>query len=400
MKTIFKVILHHKNKKSKTISTIGFIIGLTIMLLSIELYINVKSISKENDSSVDNDLLIVSKKVTTSLLSKKNNTFTEKELTSLRNSDFVNDMAPFLSCDYNVFVEVGDDKLGIPNLYTMAFFEAIPSKFIDIKIKDWNWDPSHEIIPIILPKNYLDAYNFGIAITANTPQISADLLKGIVFKIHVRGNNKRQTFIGSVVGLSSKINSILVPESFINYTNKIYGNYEKRDINRIAISTKNIQDPAIKKYLSENNLTTSNNISKENVVQKLANGVLSYQIIICLIIIIQGVLLILFYTKMIMYDAKREIQQLSLIGYSNSIISKTIEKTLINTYFFIFGSCLALTYLCKFLISQQLKNSLELEINPFINMWTILIYVLLLTSFILINRNNLKNKLIEFQTSR
>ena len=70
---------------------------------------------------------------------------------------------------------------------------------------------------------------------------------------------------------------------------------------------------------------------------------------------------------MIMYDAKREIQQLSLIGYSNSIISKTIEKTLIKTYFFIFGSCLALTYLCKFLISQQLKNSLELEINPFIN---------------------------------
>ena len=123
---------------------------------------------------------------------------------------------------------------------------------------------------------------------------------------------------------------------------------------------------------------------------------LSYQLIICLIIIIQGILLILFYTKMILYEAKKEIQQLMLIGYSNSIIAKTIQKTLQKTYIVLFGSSLLLTIIGDLIINQQLKNYFKLATSQQVNPLTILTYLFILILFILLNRQNLKKKLSDF----
>ncbi len=188
----------------------------------------------------------------------------------------------------------------------------------------------------------------------------------------------------------------MVPESFLTYSNNKYGSSAKNETNRVIISTLNAQDPSIEKYLSENNLTTNKSVLKENIVQKIAKGMLSYQLVICLIIIIQGILLILFYTKMILYEAKKEIQQLMLIGYSNSIIAKTIQKTLQKTYIVLFGSSLLLTIIGDLIINQLLKNYFKLATSQQVNPLTILTYLFILILFILLNRQNLKKKLSDF----
>ncbi len=397
MKTVLKVIQHHNNPKSKIISMVGSILGLTIMLLSIELYFDVQSITQNKESSINEDFIVISKKVTDlSILKTSTNTFSKNDLKSLKNNAFVKDMASFKSCKYEVYVEIGSQQTGLPGFYTLAFFESIPTKFIEVQTDDWSWNSNTKTVPVILPQNYLDAYNYGIAVSINAPQISENILKKIRFKLHIKGNGKRETYVGKIAGLSSKINSIMVPDSFLDYTNHKYGTKNESQINRVIISTINAQDPLIAKYLSENNLTTNKNILKENVIQKLAKGILSYQLVICLIIIIQGILLILFYTKMVLYEAKREIQQLMLIGYSNRIIGKTIQKTLKKTYIIIFGSCLLLTLLGEFLISQQLKNYFQIATNQMINPLTILMFLLFLILFILINKQNLKKKLLDF----
>ena len=397
MKTISKVIQHHKNKKSKIISVIGSILGLTIMLISIELYLDIQSITQKKESSIDEDYIVVSKKVSDlSILTSKSNTFSTNDIESLANNSFVKDIAVFKSCNYEVYVEIGDQQSGIPGFYTLAFFESIPTKFIDVKADEWNWNLNNEAVPVILPQNYLDAYNYGIAVSVNAPQISENILKKIRFKLHIKGNGNKNTYVGKIAGLSSKINSIMVPESFLTYSNNKYGSSAKNETNRVIISTLNAQDPSIEKYLSENNLTTNNSVLKENIIQKIAKGMLSYQLIICLIIIIQGILLILFYTKMILYEAKKEIQQLMLIGYSNSIIAKTIQKTLQKTYIVIFGSCLLLTIIGDLIINQQLKNYFKLATSQQVNPLTILTYLFILILFILLNRQNLKKKLSDF----
>lgn len=397
MKTIIKVIKHHNNKKSKLISMVGSILGLTIMLLSIEFYLDIQSITQKDDSSINEDFIVISKKVPDlSILSTTNNTFSENDLKSLANNAFVKDMASFKSCKYEVYVEIGDQQTGLPGFYTLAFFESIPSNFIDVEADDWNWSSTTETVPVVLPQNYLDAYNYGIAVSVNAPQISENIIKKIRFKLHINGNGKRKTYMGKIAGLSSKINSIMVPESFLDYTNTMFGSDEENQVNRVIISTTNAQDPSIEKYLLANNLTTNKNILKENIIQKLASGVLSYQLIICLIIIIQGILLILFYTKMVLYEAKHELKKLMLIGYSNTIIAKAIQKTLQKTYVLIFGTCLLLTIVGEFIIGHQLNEYFQLEINQMINPLTLLIYLLFLILFILLNRQNLNKKLSDF----
>lgn len=101
---------------------------------------------------------------------------------------------------------------------------------------------------------------------------------------------------------------------------------------------------------------------------------------------------------MVLYEAKHELKKLMLIGYSNTIIAKAIQKTLQKTYVLIFGTCLLLTIVGEFIIGHQLNEYFQLEINQMINPLTLLIYLLFLILFILLNRQNLNKKLSDFST--
>ena len=63
-----------------------------------------------------------------------------------------------------------------------------------------------------------------------TPQLSKELLKSIPFKLIIQGNNKQKTFHAKVISFSDRINSILVPKSFLEHTNSTYGNSKKEHI--------------------------------------------------------------------------------------------------------------------------------------------------------------------------
>ena len=80
-----------------------------------------------------------------------------------------------------------------------------------------------EFVPIILPRDFLMLINYGIAESQGLPQISEDLLAAARLKINMSGHGKRGHETGKVVGFSDKISSILVPESFLEYSNGLYG---------------------------------------------------------------------------------------------------------------------------------------------------------------------------------
>ena len=101
---------------------------------------------------------------------------------------------------------------------------------------------------------------------------------------------------------------------------------------------------------------------------------------------------------MVLYEAKHEIKKLMLIGYSNTIIAKAIQKTLQKTYVIIFGTCLLLTIIGEFIIGQQLNKYFQLATNQIINPLTLLTYILFLILFIVLNRKNLNKKLSDFST--
>ena len=186
---------------------------------------------------------------------------------------------------------------------------------------NWAWDTNDIELPVILPSTYIDAYNFGIALSMGTPQLSKKLLTSIPFKLSVQGNSKKGNYYARVISFSDRINSILVPENFLNHTNKVYGNKETTKHNKVIIAANNLKNPAVSKFLEEHRYTTNSEKTRGNKVQSILNNGVFYQFIIGMIIIIQSMILFIFYARIIINKSDFEIKTLLMIGYNRKTIS-------------------------------------------------------------------------------
>ena len=83
---------------------------------------------------------------------------------------------------------------GMANFSTEMFFESVPDKFIDVKSNKWVYTQGDSRIPIILPRNYLDLYNFGFAQSKNLPKLSESLLGMLTLRISITGNGRTDVY--------------------------------------------------------------------------------------------------------------------------------------------------------------------------------------------------------------
>lgn len=68
--------------------------------------------------------------------------------------------APSPPADYRVTGSVGMGGIGFS---TYLFFESVPDRFLDVDSQAWHYEPGSRDIPIVIPRNYLNLYNFGFA---------------------------------------------------------------------------------------------------------------------------------------------------------------------------------------------------------------------------------------------
>jgi len=104
--------------------------------------------------------------------------------------------------------------------YTDISFESVPEEFIDITIKDWKWSEQSNFIPIIVPNQFLDFYNFQYSFSQSLPQLTPELVKMVLFKVNIHNSIQHISFNGKVVGFSNRISSMLVPQEFMDWANQ------------------------------------------------------------------------------------------------------------------------------------------------------------------------------------
>ncbi len=394
MKTLYKVLSSQHKPITKWISSMGTIVGLVIILLTIQLFQDFNPLINKRINNIDNNYQVISKKIgELSFLSNKIKGFSKEQIDNIKNHENVTDIAPFSSCNYQVMISIGNNNNGIPSFYTLAFFESVPSRFLAKKEGFYNWDSSFNEVPVILPKNYLDAYNYGLALSMNTPQISESFLKKLRFKIEVSGNKKKGSYVGKIAGLSKNLNSIIVPEQFLNLTNLKYGKKEQQDPSRVIIKTLKADDKSFIDFLNEKNYSLSDNSQQMSLIQQIIIGLFSYQFIIAVIIITQGLLLLLFYTQIIIKSSKELIKKLFILGYHPKEISIAFEKILLKTYLLIFSISIVITLILKFIIAKEINEKLSVKVENHLSYSTVLIWIIVIITFFVTNRLNLKRRL-------
>ncbi|MBK6524356.1 MAG: hypothetical protein IPG07_01690 [Crocinitomicaceae bacterium] len=208
-----KLLFRNSTNLQFIFATGGALIGLTALLLSFQLILDVRNFHSSEEELFGPNSVVIQKRVTKLTSVGMNNTeFTPEDIEALRSKEFITDIAPFQSADFKVGIsEVPGD--GLPHFYADMFFQAIPDRFMDIDV-DWSWKDTSDYIPIVLPRDFIMLINYGFAQSQGMNQISEELLMAARLTIHINGNGKRVKMIGQVVGFSHKISSILVPESF------------------------------------------------------------------------------------------------------------------------------------------------------------------------------------------
>lgn len=95
-------------------------------------------------------------------------------------------------------------------------------------------------------------YNFGFAQSHSLPKISDGLMGMIDFHIFIQAGGKKEQFKGKVIGFSSRLNTILVPQAFMDWSNHEFAPEEHSDPTRLIVEVGNPGDENITKYLEDN----------------------------------------------------------------------------------------------------------------------------------------------------
>lgn len=294
----------------------GFIlsnfIGLAIVVAGIQLYCDLSPIWQNDDSFIRTDYLIVNKRVTASNTMGEDPGFTDTELSELRSQPWVRSIAPFTAADYKVTATVG----GAHALSTYMFFEAVPDSLLDINPTDWHFEPSVPTVPIIISKDYLTLYNFGFASSAGLPRVSEQIMGSIPMTVRLSDeqNNRSTQMQGRIVGFSNRLNTILVPESFMKWSNASFGSGRTLPPSRLIIDVSSPGDVAIDRYLDDHGLEVAGDKSASQATF-LLNIIMGIVMAIGTIITVLSIFILMLSISLLMQKNRDKLHSLLQLGY-------------------------------------------------------------------------------------
>lgn len=347
MKLIWKLLRENISKPQLIGFAVTSLIGMSIVLLAFQFYFDINPLFTGKDKLLKEDFLTITKKVgILGGLSSRSNGFSQNEIDDLKKQSFVKNVGAFTPSQFNVFGGFNSQKLGIA-FNTEMFFESVPDHFIDVTSDSWRFSPVDNTVPIILPKNYLDLYNFGFAQASSMPRISEQLIGLINLDISITGRNGlRQQMKGRIVGFSNRINSILVPETFMTWANQQYGGTPSEPA-RLIIEVSNIADPNLSGYFKDKGFEISGDnttASKMSFFLKIIIGiVVSVGVLICVLSFFILVLSI----YLLLEKNMNKLKTLRLIGYSKSIVVKPYEWLAVGLNLVILVLSLAVTFIVR-----------------------------------------------------
>lgn len=382
---IWKLLRKHISIFELAVFFVANLIGMTVILAGVQIYSDLKPMMTGEGALIGSDYLVVTHPV--KRMGVGGESFSKEDIAELEAQEFVSSVGAFRSSEFEVY---GSILFGGRKLSTMLFFEAIPDSFLDIQPKEWNYKTEDNTIPIILPRNYLNLYNFGFSSTQQLPQITEDIIKRVELGITLRGNDLRGDFAGRVVGFSDRINTILVPMTFMEWANERYGKSGDEKATRLIIEVENPSDPELVAFLDANNYEVENKPSESSKAMFILK--VCVVIIICIGVIFSLLSIIILTLSIYLLLQKNivKLENLILIGYTPKRVALpyNLMTLILNISILIIGIIIVYVTQRIYLgyISQLAGCDLSSTPVAAIIVGVILTVVVILFNFFIINR--------------
>lgn len=294
--------------------------GMLIVLLGIQFYHDVVPVFTAEDSFMSSDYVIVSKKIGMgTTLSGRSHDFSPAEVENLGSQPFVRHIGAFTSARYKVEATMGINGKSILN--TELPIESVPDEFIDVPLSNWNYTEGDQTIPIILPRSYINMYNFGFAQNHQLPRISDGLMGMIDFHLYIKGNE----FKGRVIAFSNRLNSILVPQKFMAWSNDQFAPDEQSTPTRLLVDMENPTDKAVVRYMEKNGYEVEDDKLQAEKTTYFLRLIVTMVMMVGLVISILSFYILMLSIYLLVQKNADKLENLLLIGYSPSRVARPYQ---------------------------------------------------------------------------
>lgn len=377
-KNIEPLIISGKNIFSKWLGYFGLGIGVLLLLVAMQMFINIQQLLKENSPRKSGyDFISISKNITNENMGK-DNSFTNEDLNKLKTYPAIEGISPLISNQFRVRATAGD----VIPFSTDLFLESIDKDFIDTVPPSFTWQPGQIVVPIIFSSDFLEMYNV-FAPAQGLPQLSEKTISSVNIILECSGPNGTINFKGNIVALSDRINSILVPKTFMNWSNLHLSGDTTTHVSRVYIKTKDANDPKLISFLDQQNYHLNKDKIKFSRVKSVLQNIVSALGVFGILIIVMALVLFSFYLQLMIAKSKDNLRLLLTLGYSPKWLANSVAKTWLPVYLLIIIAALIITQLLHLLFLQfSFVNKGNLSFLLHWSVWLIAILLLALTVFI------------------
>ena len=320
---LWKLLKQHTSVSQLLGFFLANLFGTIIVLLSIQFYRDIQPVFSENDSFMKKDFIIISKRVSTlGSIVGNSGTFSEGEQMDVSSQSFVKSVGVFTPSQFKVSASL--DMKGM-RMSTALFFESVPDDFVDIDAVKWEYKPGQHEIPIVIPRNYLNLYNFGFAQSRNLPKLSEGMIGMLSMDIYLKGNDKNEEMKGRIVGFSNRLNTILVPQSFMKWANTRLGEAESVRPSRLIVEVSNPADERIAKFFQERGYETEDDKLDAGKTTWFLKMIVGIVMSVGLLITMLSFYILMLSIYLLLQKNAVKLQNLLLIGYTPSSVARPYQ---------------------------------------------------------------------------
>lgn len=363
MTLIWKLLRKHISVFELAVFFVANLIGLVVILAGVQIYNDAKPFMGGGEESlIGSDYVAISKRVDDIGANKKEG-FTPEEIEGLLAHDCIQNVGRFTPANFEVSARL-DLGMGNRAFSTIMFFEAVPDDFIDIDLEEWRVDTEQLLknreelnsgsvdaydidlveIPIIVPRNYLNLYNFGLSRSQDLPQITDKIIQKLDIDITVNGSREyvdnrgvirtySDKYVGRIVGFSDRLNTILVPQQFVDWANGYYAaDEETTDMmedeadgatnpSRLMLEVTNPSDPELIKFLDEKGYISEGKPSESGKAMVILQRSVAIIVVIGVLFCLLSIIILTLSIYLLLQKDIDKLENLVLIGHTPMMVS-------------------------------------------------------------------------------
>jgi hypothetical protein len=363
------------NKFTRYFSYVGLGLGILLLLSCLQLFINLQQLlGNDNPRKSGYDYIAITKEITNESMGQPDkNLFNSREIKEIESQPFVDGVTPLIANRFQVELSAGN----IIPFSTSLFLESLDNNFLDTIPPNFTWKEGEEFLPLIVSSDFLQMYNV-FAPGYGLPQVSESTASRILVYITCSGKNgEQQTFRGSIVAFSDRINSIIVPKVFLEWANKKFGNSNEVKAARLYIKTKDANNPEFLHFLDQHSYRVNKDKVKFGRVKSILQLVVSGLGVFGLLVVVLALMLFSFYLQLMIAKSKDSLVLLMTLGYAPKWLTKTVAGRWVPIYTGIIVSALLLLSILQWLF-YKLTSTMETKITPFIHWSALLVAIVLI----------------------